>query len=128
MLTYGTLPCTLTLTHYPSPCTHYPSPCTRCPARCPLHPHPRYTALVKLHRGKGPIEGGDFAFAEEGWVLKVEAGNILIYDPLELHGTTEMHLAGPDDGCIYIAFYVKKAIVGAAAGTMAMPAKAMAMK
>lgn len=96
--------------------------------RCPLHPHPRYSALVKLHRGKGPIEGGDFAFAEEGWVLKVEAGNILIYDPMELHGTTEMHLAGPDDGCIYIAFYVKKAIVGAAAGTMAMPAKAMAMK
>ena len=81
--------------------------------------------LCKLHRGNGPIEGGDFAFAQEGWVLKVGPGNVLIYDPLELHGTTEMHLAGPDDGCIYLAFYVKKAIIQARAATMAMPAKAM---
>ena len=66
------------------------------------------TVLVRLCEGADIRAGGDFAFARAGWVLETRPGDVLIYDPLELHSTTEMHHRSAHDNCIYLAFYMKQ--------------------
>ena len=74
-----------------------------------------YTVLVSLDYGKGVIAGGDFALAAQGHVLKCEHGDVLVYNGLCLHGTTEFHLHASDaaSGRLFFAFYMKREIVHA---------------
>lgn len=76
-----------------------------------------YTVLVALDVGRGVVSGGDFAFATHGHVLKCEHGDVLVYNGLMLHGTTEFHLyAGdPNSARVFFAFYMKENIVHARA-------------
>ena len=83
-----------------------------------------FTVLLRLHVGSHKAGGGHFAFPEMGWVLLTEAMDILIYNPDEFHGTTEMDLTGipAGQGILYIAFYCKKDVVKGRIGTcMAQP-------
>ena len=72
-----------------------------------------FTVLVCIHYGKGPLRGGDFSFASHGSVVKMRHGDILIYNPCVLHGTTEIEVMSPTDGCIMIAFYMNKDVLEA---------------
>ena len=76
-----------------------------------------YTVLVALDFGKGVVAGGDFAFAAHGHVLKCAHGDVLVYNGLHLHGTTEFHLheADASSGRLFFAFYMKASSVHARA-------------
>ena len=84
-----------------------------------------YTVLVALDFGRGVVEGGDFAFAAQGHVLQCEHGDVLVYNGLHLHGTTEFHLhAGdPESGRVFFAFYMKASIVHAHARSASLVAR-----
>lgn len=84
-----------------------------------------YTVLVAVDYGKGVIAGGDFAFAEQGHVLKCEHGDVLVYNGLCLHGTTEFHLHSSDahSGRLFFAFYMKREIVHAHARSMSLTSR-----
>ena len=88
-----------------------------------IDPDAWYTALVPVDVGRGPVDGGDFAFARAGWVLKCEPGDVLIYNGCELHGTTEFAFESADDSRIFLAFYVSKKVVEARRVTDSMPTK-----
>ena len=51
-----------------------------------------YTVLVCVDYGRGVVAGGDFGFASNGWVLQCKHGDVLVYNGLCLHGTTEFSL------------------------------------
>ena len=72
-----------------------------------------YTVLVALDYGRGVHSGGDFAFGGVGWVLECRHGDILVYNGLHLHGTTEFRPHGPGDGRIFFAFYAKRQVLEA---------------
>ena len=85
-----------------------------------------FTVLVRLQVGARKVPGGDFAFPAMGWVLQTEPRDVLIYNPDEFHGTTEMDLTEvvAGEGEVLIAFYCKKkAVKGRAATCMAVPRK-----
>jgi hypothetical protein len=85
-----------------------------------------FTVLVRLQVGARTVPGGDFAFPAMGWVLQTEPRDVLIYNPDEYHGTTEMDLSEvlAGEGEVLIAFYCKKkAVKGRAATCMADPRK-----
>ena len=79
-----------------------------------------FTVLVCLDRNGGVVEGGDFSFARAGWVLKCKHGDVLVYNPEEYHGTTEFHVASPEDGRVFGAFYMNLASLKSAAITGSM--------
>ena len=72
-----------------------------------------YTILIPLDYGRGLRGGGDFAFGGVGHVLGCRHGDILVYNGLELHGTTEFDPVGESDGRIFFAFYAKKQVLDA---------------
>ena len=78
-----------------------------------VDPDAWYTILVCLDKARGLLAGGDFAFASVGWVLKCSDGDVLVYNGLYPHGTTEFDPKGPLDGRQFIAFYCKKEAVSA---------------
>ena len=53
-----------------------------------------------MHLGNGPVQGGDFSFAADGWVMELRDGDVLIYNPTAVHGTTEFEYAQAADGCM----------------------------
>ena len=73
-----------------------------------------YTILVALDYGKG-VKGGDFAFGGVGRVMGCRHGDVLIYNGLLLHGTTEFAVADDASGRVFFALYMKRAIVVSAA-------------
>ena len=79
-----------------------------------VDPDAWYTVLVCLDRGRG-VRGGDFGFASTGWVLKCEDGDVLVYNGLHLHGTTEFGIESDSDGRMFVALFVKRECVEAAA-------------
>ena len=79
-----------------------------------------YTVLVALDIGQGVSAGGDFSFAECGWVLGCEHGDVLIYSPRVYHGTTEFAVSTAHDSRVFAAFYMKAEGVAAAALTHAV--------
>ena len=91
--------------------------------RSHIDPDAWYTVLVCLDVGNGIVGGGDFAFAQAGWVLKCEHGDVLVYNGMHLHGTTEMAVNDASDGRIFVAFYMNKATLHARAMTMNMPVR-----
>ena len=102
--------------------------------RSHLDPDAWYTILVCLDTGPKPTEsnpqpvvgvvsGGDFAFARAGWVLECKHGDVLIYNGMELHGTTEFHVASEHAGRVFVALYMNMNTVQARALTMNMPVK-----
>ena len=78
-----------------------------------------FTVLICLDQGNG-VQGGDFAFPEVGHILKCEHGDILIYNPKEYHGTTEMGVVSEADGRVFGACYFKGGHVHAQALSMAL--------
>ena len=58
-----------------------------------------------MHLGEGPKQGGDFSFAADGWVMELQDGDVLIYNPSAVHGTTEFQYASAADGCLMFAFF-----------------------
>ena len=58
-----------------------------------------------MHEGLGPVRGGDFSFVDDGWVMQLQHGDVLVYNPEAVHGTTEFEFARPTDGCIMLAFF-----------------------
>jgi len=63
------------------------------------------TVLVCVHLGEGPLRGGDFAFAADGIVIELQHGDVLLYNPGAVHGTTEFEYVRAADGCLMFAFY-----------------------
>jgi hypothetical protein len=63
------------------------------------------TVLVCVHLGNGPLRGGDFAFAADGIVMELHHGDVLIYNPAAVHGTTEFEYVQAADGCLMFAFF-----------------------
>ena len=63
------------------------------------------TVLVCLHEGEGPMRGGDFSFSDDGHVIELHHGDVLVYNPEAVHGTTEFEFAGAADGCLMVAFF-----------------------
>ena len=63
------------------------------------------TVLVCVHLGDGPLCGGDFAFAADGIVMELHHGDVLIYNPAAVHGTTEFEYVQAADGCLMFAFF-----------------------
>ena len=84
-----------------------------------VDPDAWYTVLVCLDKGRG-VRGGDFGFSAVGWVLKCEDGDVLVYNGLLHHGTTEFEVLGPNDSRMYIALFVKRETVEAAALSAAL--------
>ena len=80
-----------------------------------------FTVLVVLRMGQGHAGGGDFAFPRMGHVLEMRTRDVFIYNPYELHGTTEIDLTGTPEtsGLLLIAFYCKKDGVKGRSGTCA---------
>ena len=74
-----------------------------------------YTILVCIDYGDGIIGGGDFAFASIGQVLECKHGDVLVYNGLHHHGTTEFHLYDDEDcsGRLFFAFFMKKDVLHA---------------
>ena len=72
-----------------------------------------YTIMVVLDAGGGVVRGGDFAFAELGWVLGLQHGDVLVFEPGHLHGATEAHVGSADDQRVAFAFYMKRDVVEA---------------
>ena len=58
-----------------------------------------------MHLGDGPVHGGDFSFAADGVVMELKDGDVLIYNPQAVHGTTEFQYARAADGCLMFAFF-----------------------
>ena len=81
-----------------------------------------YTLLVCLDYGRGVVGGGDFAFASHGHTLKCEHGDVLVYNGLALHGTTEFALHDLDhrSGRVFFAFYAKRCVLDAALRSKAL--------
>ena len=73
-----------------------------------------FTVLVCIDMGRGPVAGGDFSFAAMGHVLKMEHGDILIYNPRHYHSTTEFKLDGPDDSRVFFAFFMSASTLASA--------------
>ena len=72
-----------------------------------------YSILPVVDTGKG-IQGGDFAFAEVGHVLKAWSGSIFLYHPQKYHGTTKFGLKKGSKAARFMAsFYLKEAVVSA---------------
>ena len=69
-----------------------------------------YTVLVCLDYGRGVMSGGDFGFASAGLVLECQHCDVIIYNGLHHHGTTEFELYPKDEdsGRIFFAFFMKK--------------------
>ena len=63
----------------------------------------------------------EVAFPRMGHVLEMRARDVFIYNPYELHGTTEIDLTGTPEtsGLLLIAFYCKKDGVKGRSGTCA---------
>ena len=68
-----------------------------------------YTILTPLDSGGGLRGGGDFAFGAIGWVLKCEDGDVLVFNGMHLHATTEFDVVSGSDGRLFFAFYLKGA-------------------
>eukprot|EP00966_Prymnesium_polylepis_P288769 6669873-Prymnesium_polylepis.1 len=68
-----------------------------------------YTILVALDFGRGVVEGGDFAFAAQGHILKCQHGDVLVYNGSKMHGTTEfsLHEGDPNSGLLCILHEAK---------------------
>ena len=76
------------------------------------------TVLVCVHLGNGPSRGGDFSFAADGHVVELRDGDVLVYNPLVVHGTTEFEYAHAADGCYMLAFFCSaKTLKGCATKT-----------
>ena len=73
-----------------------------------------YTVLVCIDLNDGPVAGGDFSFAGLGWVLKLEHGDVIIYNPQIYHGTTEFRMANPTDSRVMFAFFCSGGTLDAA--------------
>ena len=58
-----------------------------------------------MHLGDAPIAGWRFAFAADGIVIELQHGDVLIYNPGAVHGTTEFEYVRAADGCLMFAFY-----------------------
>ena len=74
-----------------------------------------YTILVCVDYGQGIVGGGDFAFASIGRVLECKHGDVLVYNGLHHHGTTEFHLLDGNElsGRLFFAFFMKKNVLKA---------------
>ena len=95
------------------------APTSRGPGLLVHHPDP--TGLKPY--GRGLRGGGDFAFGGVGHVLGCRHGEILVYNGLELHGTTEFDPVGESDGRIFFAFYAKKQVLDAGIRSRALMAR-----
>ena len=59
----------------------------------------------------------------EHFSLKCKHGDVLIFNGMELHGTTEFHVAHEGCGRVFVAFYMNMSTVSARALTMNMPVR-----
>ena len=84
-------------------------------SRSHTDPDAWYTVLVCIDYGLGIKEGGDFGFGSIGHVLQCAHGDVLVYNGLHPHGTTEFSLFPNqvNSGRLFFAFYMKKQILHA---------------
>lgn len=70
-----------------------------------------FTILLVLDVGDGPECGGDWAVADCGTGLKLVGGDVLVYNPSSLHGTTEFQLATSQSSRRMLAFFCSKNVL-----------------
>ena len=83
--------------------------------RSHIDPDAWYTVLVCIDYGRGIMSGGDFGFATVGHVLECRHCDVLIYNGLMHHGSTEFELYPNDidSGRLFVAFFMKKQVLHA---------------